>query len=252
MEKAEILKALAEFQKNCPELALNSNVNVKTKTGGQYSFKYANLPYIMETIQQTLSENDLILSFDFPENIIRLTIYHTSGQSISSQLPIKLTDSPQENGSLITYYRRYLITSLLNLTADKDDDGNTFEQQDRDISAKSPENWLNVNPTKTSKSLTLDFIRCWELINLEGGKITDVRDLFKVSKDTESKLKDAKFITVLSEDNFNKTLDGTLTQINAVLNSFAMNKEYRSELEGIIKDAEIQNTYPSENELKNG
>jgi len=235
----EIIKALTAFQKECPKLDLNSEVKVKTKTGGNYSFKYADLPYINEIIQPTLSKNNLSIVFTFEDSLVCLNLFHTSGETIKSSLPLNLTVNPQENGSLITYYRRYLTVSVLNLTADQDDDGNTFNQNDRELT--EPTEWLNVNLSKGSKKFNPRFVLAWEAINVNKGSIQDIRKLFKVSKETAVKLEDKTLVAIIKEDEYNATLDGTLDQITTVLKGYAMTKTQRDELDGIVKEALIEN-----------
>jgi hypothetical protein len=130
MEKQEIIKALIEFQSKAPKLELNSSVNVKLKSGGSYNFKYADLPYIMDTIQETLTKCKLAVHFQIAELEISIVIAHESGQFIISSLPLQFGNNPQDNGSIITYYKRYLLTSALNLVAEQDDDANVTLDND--------------------------------------------------------------------------------------------------------------------------
>lgn len=130
MENIEIIKALIEFQSRVPSLELNSNVSVRLKTGGQYNFKYADLPYIIDIIQPTLSKCRLGVYYTISDLVISIIVAHESGQMITSSLPISISNNPQEAGSLITYYKRYLLTSILNLVADEDDDANVNAKND--------------------------------------------------------------------------------------------------------------------------
>jgi hypothetical protein len=147
MEKQEIIKALIEFQSKAPKLELNSSVNVKLKSGGSYNFKYADLPYIMDTIQETLTKCKLAVYFQIAELEISIVIAHESGQFIISSLPLQFGNNPQDNGSIITYYKRYLLTSALNLVAEQDDDANVSLDNDFTKKEKSKENdikeWLS-------------------------------------------------------------------------------------------------------------
>jgi hypothetical protein len=155
MEKQEIIKAIIDFQSKVPKLELNSNVDVKLKSGGKYSFKYADLPYIMETIQETLTNCKLAVYYQISELQISIVIAHESGQFIMSSLPLQFGANPQENGSLISYYKRYLLTSVLNLVAEQDDDANV--SLDNDFTKKNKQEvteWLTED--QFNKALASD------------------------------------------------------------------------------------------------
>ena len=53
-----------------------------------------------------------------------------SGEMIEEVTPITSSENPQQNGSAITYYRRYALQSFLLLEAE-DDDGNTAVKRTR-------------------------------------------------------------------------------------------------------------------------
>lgn len=153
MENKEIIKALIKFQKDVPKLELNTEVTVVSKrTGAKYKFKYASLPYIVETIQPTLTACGLAIYYSISELEISIIVAHESGQHIRSCLPLQFGENPQENGSIITYYKRYLLTSVLNLVAEQDDDanisiGNSYEK-------KEIKEWLT--PENFQKALKSD------------------------------------------------------------------------------------------------
>ena len=45
-------KALIEFQYECPPIEKDAEVEVRTKTGGKYYFKYATFGNIVQTIKE--------------------------------------------------------------------------------------------------------------------------------------------------------------------------------------------------------
>lgn len=166
--KTELIKAIIQFQGNVPKIELNSEVTVKLKAGGSYKFKYADLPYIVETIQPVLTECKLCIHYELNNEQITLHIIHESGQEITSFMPMKLGNNAQENGSIITYYKRYLLTSALNLVAEEDDDaninvGNKPEQKKR--AKKLPEltenskHWKYTSDKYSIGEIDLDTIK---------------------------------------------------------------------------------------------
>lgn len=106
---------------------------VKKDTKGQVGsrqYMYANLVDTWDTIKDLMNQNDLVVvqSPTVAENNVghffETTIYHTkSAQWIKERMMMVLQrDDPQGIGAAITYYRRYMITSMLGLIPDDDND----------------------------------------------------------------------------------------------------------------------------------
>lgn len=124
-EKNEIFKALANFQGQVTSVPMDSEVTVKTKTGGTYKFKYATLLKIVEHAKPLLKENGLAVTQLLGDESVRTILTHESGQFIETNTKLNFTYStPQELGSIYTYIRRYAYASILGLVADEDDDAN--------------------------------------------------------------------------------------------------------------------------------
>lgn len=129
-----IIKAIANFQQDCP-------VILKDTSG--YGYKYADLTQIDSVIKPLLAKHGLVIVQPLNGNTITTTIYHIeSGEAIESicNVPFESIKYVEKNGktiilgfegmntaqaygSLITYFRRYTISSLLGLITDKDTDG---------------------------------------------------------------------------------------------------------------------------------
>lgn len=120
-----------------------------------YNYMYADLAEILECVKDVLYENGLSLTseIDWSIPMLTMTLMHTSGQSISCSIKIIYRASEKVNemqamGSSLTYARRYAISCLLNLAADKesDDDGeksspkNHHQEQERQEPAHIPLN----------------------------------------------------------------------------------------------------------------
>lgn len=135
MEKSKSIKeialALSKFQAQIPKIDLDREVEVKTKTGGTYKFKYATFSNILEKIKKPLSENDLSFSQLVNEDgSVTTILMHSSGEWLSSNLLIMGDKTPQGIGSAITYNKRYSLTSILGICGDDDDDGNGAQGND--------------------------------------------------------------------------------------------------------------------------
>lgn len=123
----ELGAALSKAQAKMTNPKKTRTVNVKSKTGSSYTYRYAELNEIIEHTRAPLAENGL--------SIVQLTeirdgklllvtrLLHASGQSIESVYPLPMGGTAQEMGSLMTYARRYCRTAILDLSADDDDDG---------------------------------------------------------------------------------------------------------------------------------
>lgn len=147
MVKSETIKelatALAKFQAAVPRIDLDREVEVSTKTGGKYKFKYATFANIIDKIKQPLSDNGLSFTQLVNEDGgVTTILMHSSGEYISSTLVIKGENTPQGIGSTITYSKRYALSSILGICADDDDDanagqGNEYKMRDTKKEAKS-------------------------------------------------------------------------------------------------------------------
>lgn len=123
---------------------------VKKTTSGQVgsrAYMYANLVDTWDTIKELMQSSGLtvIQSPTLGDHNVgaqfQTTIYHTSGEWIKETMQMVLQrDDPQAIGAAITYYRRYMITSMLGLIPDDDNDARdhrlaTAEQKARWIGA---------------------------------------------------------------------------------------------------------------------
>ncbi len=135
MDKKNIYKALAEFQQEVP-------VIVKETTG--HNYKYADLPAIFEVINPLLKKNGLGFTQLINGTKIKTILFHIeSGEVLESETDMPVDglvyeendkkkfvlrgfegmNKAQAIGSLVTYFRRYAISSMLGLITDKDTDG---------------------------------------------------------------------------------------------------------------------------------
>ena len=131
----EIIKALLKAQKEFPLIK-------KEDSNPFFKSKYAGLPSVLEVVTPILNKNDLVLvqsPISEGERVgVETTIYHVSGESITSKFTMNLAkNDPQGAGSAITYARRYSLVSMLGLNVDDDDDGNVASAKTTKLLSKN-------------------------------------------------------------------------------------------------------------------
>ncbi len=114
-----LYKALADFQNEVP--------TIHEDTKG-YNYTYANLGQIFKVIKPLLKKHGLGFTQLLDNQNLKTIIYHIeSGESLESSVFLPTAEMKgmniyQSNGSAITYYRRYSLSTVLGLITDKDID----------------------------------------------------------------------------------------------------------------------------------
>lgn len=124
----ELAAALAKAQGLLQPVLKDKTAKIPTKTGGGYSYSYADLSSLWEAIRHALSDNGIaVVQMPSTEGgRVNLTtmLAHASGQYISSTYSSSAGDgNPQSIGSAITYLRRYALAAMVGAVSDDDDDG---------------------------------------------------------------------------------------------------------------------------------
>jgi hypothetical protein len=126
----ELSKALTNFQKVAPKIEKTKTGKIKGsgKNGAyEYDYQYADLASIWDKIRGSLADNALSI-IQSPtvlnaEPALTTVLAHESGQWVEDTMPLKITqDTPQGQGSAITYARRYALSAMLGIVADNDND----------------------------------------------------------------------------------------------------------------------------------
>lgn len=126
--------AFAKFQEECPTIPRARTAQIATRSGAAFSYDYADVETIMETIGPALAIHGLSVSFEdtkVESNMLTATCRcsHIGGHSrVSSfSVPTETTAgmSPQQKyGAAATYAQRRALSSRLGLwTGDPDHDG---------------------------------------------------------------------------------------------------------------------------------
>jgi hypothetical protein len=160
-----LTKALFEFQGKVTSVKKNAK-------NDHFKNKYADLTSIIETINPILQECGILVTQHPNEDVLVTTIYHAdSGEFMQSEQVLRMKDlnNPQQQGSAITYARRYALASIFNLNQE-DDDANTATGYQ--VKAVKEE----MTPKHPLWKKAVDHIA-------KGGSISDVTDKYIVSSD---------------------------------------------------------------------
>lgn len=134
------------------------------KTNPHFKNDYADYPECRRCAYGSLKENNLSISTGFKvrDGILMLvnTIMFDVDVDIneSSEWPISMTITPQQQGSAATYAKRYNLVALCDLVADQDDDAEVAEApsqektQKKDATNKALKD-LNMTTTDLNQSL---------------------------------------------------------------------------------------------------
>jgi hypothetical protein len=147
---AEFAEAFASFQAECPPIAKRKTATVATKSGGTWTYKYADLDTIVRVVGPLLRKYGFSYTWDSETSkermlACRCTLRHIGGHSITASFstPTESTspvNDQQKAASALTYARRQSLIAVLGLTTcDPDTDGNDptpiTEQQASDLDA---------------------------------------------------------------------------------------------------------------------
>lgn len=162
----KLFASLAAFQTECPVIE-------KSESG--YGYKYADLAGIMDEIKKYLPKYNLGFYQAINDDYLKTVIFHTeTGETIESDTPmyldrleyeltpkvVKVKDKDnnevaqtvqtmvirgfegmnrtQAMGSVITYVRRYALSSMLGLVTDKDTDANPTSKLTNQTNTAAP------------------------------------------------------------------------------------------------------------------
>ena len=124
----KLTEALSKFQGSLKQPKLNKSVKVATKDGRSYTFQYADLASCITAAAPELQKNGLAVIQTIQGQVLVTTLAHSSGEYITSQLPLHqgtlFSNAFQQIGSMITYLKRYAYCAILGIVADEDDDAN--------------------------------------------------------------------------------------------------------------------------------
>ena len=205
MSTKEITTALCKFMKEVPSLSTMTTAKIETRNGKGFQFDFAELGYICSVINPVLAKNGLHIMHinrvvDGVEYLVS-TIYHESGECIPSSekvIPAGLNANPLYSyGSAMTYFRRYVTLSMLNLWHGHDDAGIEYEPKEEannflnpivDMSTYAKKTLKNALSDETKKELLEGLI---ELRENNKRKFIELDEKFKMYFQITGKMSDA-------------------------------------------------------------
>jgi len=166
METKNLNKKLLSFQKE---------IGAISKDGNNPHFKssYATLQNILSEVKPVLSKFGLVLSQPVISNEVHTSITDSeTGELVDSSISLPVGLTPQQMGSAITYYRRYLLAGILSLEMEDDDANSSSINVDT-------RPWLNEDSAPFKEAVKF----------LQGGNSIDaIEKKYKISKAVREKL----------------------------------------------------------------
>lgn len=147
----ELVKALLLSQQQFPVITKDKTAKVPTKSGGQYSYTYADLTSVLDAVKPILLKNGLVLQHGAEangHNAINCRLSHISGEWQESALNLPDGVEAQSMGSAVTYYRRYTACAMLGISTEDDDDGAQATQAPRPQAAAAGPKSYALKPTQ--------------------------------------------------------------------------------------------------------
>ena len=200
----QISKALKGFQSDLPEVKMDAEVTVQTRTGGSYKFKYATLANIIKTVLPRLNEFGLSFSQTFDESCVVTTLHHESGEHITSKVPCDFSNGTmQEIGSRISYLKRYGLSAMLGIVGEEDDDANIADGNEYKKSQPKKQAKTDGEITEPQKK------KLWAMMKSKGMNDKEAAAFFNF-KNPKGKFEASDFIEnfELEFDAYKRFLDG--------------------------------------------
>ena len=117
----------------------------KDQKNPHFKSAYYDINDLLRMVEPILHDKGLMVMQPIKEGKISTIIIDVkSGETVDASYQLDHNPNPQKVGSEITYYRRYLLSSLLSLQADDDDGNKASEKKPQDTKPwmnKDSENW---------------------------------------------------------------------------------------------------------------
>ena len=141
----------------------------KDSTNPFFKSKYFDINGLLKHVEPLLDKNGLLLLQPIVDGLVYSSIIDIeTGDKVESSMLMSTLSDPQKMGSMITYYRRYTLQSLLGLQAE-DDDANAASK-----ASKTPSKpWVNKSD------------KVWNAAVDKGIKIDALKKHYSISKENE-------------------------------------------------------------------
>lgn len=169
---------------------------VKDKINPFFKSSYADLGSVWDAARPVLSKYGLCVmqttEFSAEKNQLMMvtTLAHTSGQWMTSELPLNPAKNDSQGvGAAITYLRRYSLSAIVGVVCDDDDDGETAVGRGKNQNYEQPpqQNRQQAQPVPQEKVGKTEIIALTTLIqNLDEETNKSFRDWIKKSFNAEN------------------------------------------------------------------
>lgn len=161
---SELIKAFVRFQAKPHGITRNREVEVQMKQkpgsdrpAGKYKFKYATLDHIISQIAPQLAEEGLAFRQGQADGQMITRLMHESGEWMESGIPMpNVSGSPQDIGSIISYFKRYSLSAALGLVTEEDDDAGGELTNERELDYNSGSRGQVVTPPQDTGIIVPD------------------------------------------------------------------------------------------------
>lgn len=174
--------ALAAFQAELPSVGKDNTATVPTKTGGSYTYKFADLSDVSRAVLPAMALHGLSFSSkptltDNGHFVLAYVLRHDSGEEDAGTYPLPTGGTPQSVGSALTYARRYVLSAMSGVAPDEDDDGQAAQHASYDRPPARRDEPAREEPAELSPVDTAR-IRLFELVEHAGWDVVEVRKKF--------------------------------------------------------------------------
>lgn len=181
---AMLYAALASAQAEYSPLAKNRTVKIRTRTNGEYEFRYADLEAVFSSTRPALTKHGIsfiqtIQPANGRSSLITM-LAHKDGGVLTSEIEFSMPQSGdiKDFGAHLTYLRRYAATALLGVAADDDLDQNGEGAGDQKPASQQPQNEPELEQTPTGKPAYSDkklqeMLPKWRALIASGQKSAD-------------------------------------------------------------------------------
>lgn len=136
-DMAELYAGLAKAKGEFPEIPKNRVATVKMKSGGSYSYKYADLADVFNAVTPVLSKHSLgVIQPDVTKDLVTTLIFHSSGATISGTHPIFARQDDKMHPAQAfqaaeTMAKRYALTSMLGIATEESIEGDHSHKRNK-------------------------------------------------------------------------------------------------------------------------
>lgn len=139
----DLFAALAKAQAEIANPAKDKQARVPMKSGGTYSYTYADIADVLNVVRPALAKHGLAVmqttSLVSGDIILVTRIGHASGQWIEADYPVcQIGGDHRTMGAALTYARRYALCPMVGIAADEDTDGECAAEAPKPASRRAP------------------------------------------------------------------------------------------------------------------